>query len=109
MGKKYHRRPAPQNESETRLMLPKIIAALKKKKISGWQIRETHKKSFQSFLALTKKECQRLVATTSYQVTVFQKNGDKLGLSSFKLGPQQADQIEPKIEAALFAASLVQN
>lgn len=132
MGQKHHRRPPSQNEGPARLMLKKIVHRLSQKKLSGWQVRLARKKSFQSFLAKEKLECRRQVETESAVITVYQKrlspvametsqkNGTQkhahepegkyvLGMSSFKVNPQTLPDFDRQLEAALFAADLINN
>jgi len=91
-------------------MLSHIINHLaKKKEIYGWQIKETKKSSFQSFLALKEKECQRQVRATLYKVTIHLKKGDILGIASFQISPSEFEIFENKLEEALFSASLTKN
>ena len=95
-------------------MLKTITDALGKRKLSGWQVRESRKNSYQSFLALTERECRRQVETLSWSVSLHQRRngGDGrpvLGLSSFKITPPELPNLDRLLEEALFAASLVNN
>jgi predicted Zn-dependent protease len=94
-------------------MLNKIIDRLSKHKLSGWQVREVHKTSFQSFLAKEERECVRTVDTTRYEISIHQLRdveGKKvLGLATFRIGPADIGSLETKIKEALFSADLVSN
>jgi predicted Zn-dependent protease len=90
-------------------MITKITEALNKRNLSGWMVRETRVKSHQSFLALAERECTRRVDTTTYTITIHQKRGDVLGLSSFRLSKEGLPSFEKSLDDALFAAGLVSN
>lgn len=95
-------------------MLKTITDALARRKLSAWQVRETRRISFQSFLALTDRECRREVGTRSWLVSVYQNRPGSqgqpvLGLSSFKVTPPELPNLDRLIEEALFSASLVTN
>ncbi|MFN0118235.1 MAG: metallopeptidase TldD-related protein [Elusimicrobiota bacterium] len=98
----------------TESILSQIKGILNKKKLTAWQIRQMVQTSFQSFLALTEEECRRTVSTTIYIISLYKKRVDKegketLGLSQFKIGPQDLAQLEKLIDNALFSANLVSN
>ena len=105
MGEEHDRRTALENESEARVSadpIQVIAEALGKRKLSGWQIRETRKRSHQSFLALSELECRRDVDTRSWYDTLHQRRDEKqgavLGLSSFKITPPEMGELTRKIE-----------
>lgn len=96
--------------------LSKIKDQLAKRKadITGWQIRESQKTSFQSFLAKEEPESRRAVHTISYWISIYQKrrssnSAETLGLSTFKVTPVDFSQLEKRLDDAVFAAKLVSN
>lgn len=113
-------------------MLKKIIDRLGKAGLTGWQVRHSKKKSFQSFLAKDEKECDRFTDTESCLVSIYQKrdvpvffdtshgngHGEEkpspdskpvLGLSNFKVTPQNVGDLDSFLEEAVFSAQLVNN
>jgi len=95
-------------------MLSTITDALRKRKLSGWQVREGRRTSHQSFLALTECECRRRVDTQSWTVSIHQVRAAAdgrpvLGLSNFRITPPELPSLDQRIDEALFAASLVTN
>ncbi len=93
-------------------MISKIIDRLSKRNLSAWQIREVRKKSYQSFLALGEKECQRTVDSTRYKITIHKKRtGEKpvMGLTSFSLADVNFSQIDSMLDIALASADMTAN
>ncbi|MCG3205887.1 MAG: hypothetical protein KCHDKBKB_02610 [Elusimicrobia bacterium] len=91
-------------------MIKKITDVLSKKGLSGWQLRWSHKKSFQSFLALDQLECRRQVETETCLISIYKKKpSGKMGQSSFKIAPANLPVLEQELDQALFAADLVNN
>lgn len=100
-------------------MIDRIREALARRKVSAWQIRETRRRSHQLFLAQNERESLRTVDTETCLVSVFQNRkadgktpwgGETvLGMSTFKISPRSAGDIEKYLDDALFAAGLVSN
>ncbi len=90
-------------------MLSTIVDALKRRNLSGWQVREGRRTSYQSFLALTDLECRRVVETKAWLVSIHQKRGTLLGMSNFKITERELPDLERKLDEAVFSASLVGN
>lgn len=90
-------------------MIEKIRTALTNERVSMWQILELRKTSHQSFLALSRPECARTVDSTVYDITIYKrKDNGTLGLSSFRVSPNDPD-LDKRLGEALFAADLVSN
>ncbi len=90
-------------------MIAKIKAALAKKQISLWQIMEIRRQSDQSFLALMERECVRSVDSVIYDVTIYRRRKNVLGLSSFRIASGEEAELDKRLEEALFSANLVSN
>lgn len=91
-------------------MISKITEKLSKKGLSGWQVRWSHKKSNQSFLARETLECRREVDSEVCVVSIYKmKSSGSMGISTFKIAPSHLDQFDTELDQALFAAELVNN
>ncbi len=93
-------------------MIQKIIEKLSQRKLSAWQIRESKKRSYQSFLALNEKECERTVETTKYRITLHKKKeGDKpvMGISSFQIAEVNFSGLDALLDMATTSAEMTSN
>lgn len=99
-----------ESKGENR-MIKKIVKVLKEiPEISGYKVTENTEQSHQAFYVLEKLETVRLVETKEATVTIYCKNGEFLGTSSFVVSHNLTKKaLMEKINDAIFAAKFVNN
>jgi len=78
--------------------------------VTGWLLNETKTVSSQAFYVMQKRETTRRVETCEYGVTVYRRDGDFVGSSSFFVSRRLTKrELAAKIDEAVYAAQFVKN
>ena len=84
-----------------------VRAALEKnRKLHAWQLVSESRSGLQTYLVKTQLESDRQVEDATHTLTVYVRNGDKLGHSSVSLEPADTPNLAKRIDEAAYMASL---
>lgn len=81
-------------------------ALAKNPRVAAWQVLSTRRSGLQTYLVRTELENQRHTDDETHEVTVFVKNGDKVGRAAVTLGAGEEAAVPRRVEDAVFMAGL---
>jgi predicted Zn-dependent protease len=117
VGAGFFWRPAPEAESEARLMLKQVIAALRRQdRVHDWQVRQVNKTSTQAYVIGSRPESHRQVTSEHWLVSVMNdhtpgQDGEEQKRGEAQVTLQRTDlpNLSKKLADAVFMASLANN